>query len=1513
LTEVDNGYGAKTSITYVSAKQFTDNPVPFPEIVVSAVTTSGTQNLGGTLAGTRYAYDKAELVFDSALDRFSFPGYGRVVALRLTGGGNDPSEPAPIAGQAFITDTWPLTPFTSSLTKQERWVRRQRVGRVRDVLTLRGSGVTDPWSLLDVSTSDPRLIGGTHYEWDAKLYEVPLSPAENVFDCLEMFFPLDYQRSVANNIGTTIDACRAHGFGFPASEYAWRGDAPPPSGDNIQTRSRTLAVDDFGRATLVAYDNDVFRSDDDICVENTFATPNTGFPRVLSALTLRRFFRCDALDITLASESFIYDGLPAGTVSNGWVTSHNVDRRATDNGMLLNTVHRFDATYDAIGKLASVQTQRDGAARTVTFDYDAFGLVPTHTKREATGVPSVATSFEYDLVSLQPVRSTDSNQTKRGIDFDGFGRPIHATVTPHGGSLGVLSTKRYLGFGGTDPAGRRIEVKSFSDPVAPASVATAGGRTATVFLDELGRARRSEFALGSDYANEVLVVGLRVYDEAGRVVFAADPYPKSQNSASAYGTSYHFKDTGDLNCLIRGRGRQPLNMVTDLATERLPTCLQRSFAGNVDTLDVRDAASLEASSPQAGVVKRRIATAIGRVTERAAFKGGLWLEFATFGYDPLGQLTTMVRFGDPAGLTKDVQWSWQVDSLGEILQSAEPDTATRSFSYSDWGEPIEARWLDGGIERRLVRRYDALGRLTATEERNDGITDPETVTTYAYDTRITVSPLVTPTFVLGRLTRATSPSGEVAFSYDAFGRMNARVFTDNDGGVYIEKTTRSADGRLIALEFNLPDQNHQKELVKYTYDSAGGLRGMTYADASAGREIYRAENIDPFGRVRKAIMGGHVDFLADYANEGRRLIRSASVESPMGARRVIFEQCDPAGRELSRREIKDGATTTTKVTYDALGRLRDVMKVEGGTTLPLWAYGYDPLGNLHVLRHFPESTPNASLSYHQVGDRDRVCRIGYGPGLGGTTCNVVYDGVGNTIEQATRTGTRRLDYFASGSVRRITEGAAQASFRYDPFGAMQELDVIGVGVTDTRHDRHYGRLIERRDLVANGTPKTFIFRHVPGPGGIVATRRGATPDWIFGFGELRGNRFFTNQDGAFVQEVGYEPFGEAKSSGASPGTPDYTSYQWNGGDALAAFTLSHLGARLYDPVIGRFLSRDPLTVFGTATSSNPYAFAANDPLNGADPSGLQCTGSQGSGLSVCQYYQTPNAAEAVISIGVGVVGAIAWVLHHAHHAGSLLLGVATTPSAAEIERIEDFKHFATRLDVPIPESVDLQAQLRNAAERGADRVTLLKEISRLPASIDAYDALVERDKAFWRKAGYGTAMVALTVASFGAAFGVEAGVGLEYLGARFAASRAAPLFNAGARFLGWGRAAAAPLGAAAGATGQQFEEVPEGVLSEVWGGSGAGGGWTGRRWTLNYTAEYEREQLPFQDQLSPNEPRLRELDQMYGFLTRNPYIYNGSGPWGYRVETPGLRIDYSIQSSTGTVTIGDILFYFSQR
>jgi RHS repeat-associated protein len=247
----------------------------------------------------------------------------------------------------------------------------------------------------------------------------------------------------------------------------------------------------------------------------------------------------------------------------------------------------------------------------------------------------------------------------------------------------------------------------------------------------------------------------------------------------------------------------------------------------------------------------------------------------------------------------------------------------------------------------------------------------------------------------------------------------------------------------------------------------------------------------------------------------------------------------------------------------------------------------------------PTST---ALSYLPT-DRDRICRIRHGDDSG-TACNVTYDEVGSIVAQATPTGQRQYSYFADGSVRTITDNLGSAAqFRYDAFGEIQELGVTSSASQDTRRDRRYGSLFAWRDAT---TGSSILSRKVVGPDGSIATRRGAGGPWVFELGEARGNRFFVDQDGAFVQDVDYQPYGTPTTTGEQPGSPLYSSEQWNGGDLLAAFGISQLGARLYDPAIGRFLSRDPLLIPRTAATTNPYAFADNDPVNRSDPTGL-CT------------------------------------------------------------------------------------------------------------------------------------------------------------------------------------------------------------------------------------------------------------------------------------------------------------------
>jgi RHS repeat-associated protein len=1205
LIGVDNGTGASTQISYISAKEdlFTSHQVPFPEIVVSGIKKIGNLNLGGSLAGTRYAYGDAHQIFDPTLDRFTFLAYGRTVQAQLYTGRRNDTE-----AMATIVDSWPLEPFSSAMTKQQRWLRQKLVGQPRNIYAIRGSefvgpagpATADPWPLLKINIGDARIIGMRHLEWDAKLFELPTNTpdAANFYECTDMVDPYDFSISAANAIGQSgLNPCLAFGFVFSASTRAWLGTSPPPSTDNVQTFSKVLSADDFGRITAAEYDNDVFRSDDDICIETQYASPTASYPRVLTAIASRRSIDCNKKN-AFASESFFYDNLPAGSVSSGHVTSHVVDRRAPNDGVLISAIRTAELTYDPAGNVRTITSLRNGAQRKVAFVYDPFEVVPIKSTISATSIPAASTSIDVDPISLNTLFSIDAYQVRRGTQFDGFGRLSRSTLQLPGGIEGIIGTTRFDGFDGADPLGPRISMTHFQDPVPAAMLTTAQGHTATMYLDEMQRPRLTELELGADYANEKLILASRTFDDAGRVAFEAQPYPASEASPH-YGSTYYYKNTGDLDCVILGSGIQAYTATTDLPNERLPTCFEREYANHTVTDDVRDPASLQVNSPQFGVAHRRVTSAIGRMIEHSDVRATTRLDYSSYVHDQLGHVTSMIRYLDPIAATGAVQWSWKIDSLGQVMQVSEPGTADRLFDYSDWGEITTTRWMDGLIEKSVVSQFDAASRLVHKEERIGGVQDPATVSDFTYDVPASPSPMLQPTFLRGRLSAATSASGITAFSYDALGHMNARAFKD-ELGVYINQSSYHSNGDLAALTFRLPDSGYAPETVSYTYDSAVHLRSIQKTDASGTKDLYQATNIDPLGHLLKGVYGANSVFTASYAPSGRRLMSGIGIQTPAGSRQLQFAAYDGAGRATTRSEFANGSPVDSPahLVYDPLGRLAAVFAQS------TWKFAYDALGNLVTLA---DSTGNQNVVMSvRPDDPDRICRVEFGTHLSATACNVDYDAAGSMTNEPTHGGTRQFEYFPSGATRTIAEGNSLARFAYDAFGTLQRLDIQGPS-PNQRHDRQYG-LISSHEVSTQGAPEARIFRSIPGPGGVMATQRGPGADWVYHFGELRGGRFFTNDEGKFVQEVSYSPFGIARSKGAQPGALDYTNEQWNGGAMLGMPAVVSLGARIYDPLIGRFTSRDPVMSGGGAAAVNPYAFARNDPIYAADPTGLDCIG-----------------------------------------------------------------------------------------------------------------------------------------------------------------------------------------------------------------------------------------------------------------------------------------------------------------
>ena len=82
------------------------------------------------------------------------------------------------------------------------------------------------------------------------------------------------------------------------------------------------------------------------------------------------------------------------------------------------------------------------------------------------------------------------------------------------------------------------------------------------------------------------------------------------------------------------------------------------------------------------------------------------------------------------------------------------------------------------------------------------------------------------------------------------------------------------------------------------------------------------------------------------------------------------------------------------------------------------------------------------------------------------------------------------------------------------------------------------------------------------------------------------------------------PFGSPR--GAQPADGDwYGEKGFVGGTVDKSTGLTHLGAREYDPAIGRFISVDPLIDYADPQQMHGFAYANNSPVSFTDPDGLK--------------------------------------------------------------------------------------------------------------------------------------------------------------------------------------------------------------------------------------------------------------------------------------------------------------------
>ena len=173
----------------------------------------------------------------------------------------------------------------------------------------------------------------------------------------------------------------------------------------------------------------------------------------------------------------------------------------------------------------------------------------------------------------------------------------------------------------------------------------------------------------------------------------------------------------------------------------------------------------------------------------------------------------------------------------------------------------------------------------------------------------------------------------------------------------------------------------------------------------------------------------------------------------------------------------------------------------------------------------------------------------------------------------------------------VSDGAVSVLSRYY-IGNQYELDVTPDGVVE--------RLYLGGDVYS--APAVYV-------------KEGSGPWTFYNIGrDYLGNiTHIATKDGILVEENSYDPWGRLRNPETleiyAPGTePELMLGRgYTGHEHLTRFGLINMNARLYDPVLGRFLSPDPYVQMPDFTQNfNRYSYCLNNPLVYVDENGKFC-------------------------------------------------------------------------------------------------------------------------------------------------------------------------------------------------------------------------------------------------------------------------------------------------------------------
>lgn len=306
---------------------------------------------------------------------------------------------------------------------------------------------------------------------------------------------------------------------------------------------------------------------------------------------------------------------------------------------------------------------------------------------------------------------------------------------------------------------------------------------------------------------------------------------------------------------------------------------------------------------------------------------------------------------------------------------------------------------------------------------------------------------------------------------------------------------------------------------------------------------------------------------------------------------------------------------STEYTYDSRDRPITILTQKDTTTHLNLTYGYDKTGSVTSINNG---------TYTETYTYDKVDRLSSTTGPWGTI-DYTYDPVGNRLSKATQGGSTTtytydsmdrmltatgmgFDWDANGNMLYRHDGSNAWNYTYNPVNRLTRVEkdsVLSAVYTydaDGRRVRTWDTVDGIVDYVYSGlniidevSGKTHE-KHIYAGMMHIASNTNGTIEY-YHVDHLGSTRLKTAANGSAIYESNYEPFGP--SSGEN-GDEDYR-YTGKHEDPTGLY---YYGARYYDPVTGRFTTRD--TVMGDLSGPqtlNRYIYCMNNPHKYTDPDG----------------------------------------------------------------------------------------------------------------------------------------------------------------------------------------------------------------------------------------------------------------------------------------------------------------------